>query len=253
VTVKRKFVDTLAVKSLEQKEATMMFGRLEVPREVIEQIKHIEAELDPPKPLVQAGEKFGIVRHTDPNDLRAKRWSEAFGAATKPPEERPELKATADRLKLLAITNPAQALREAQYLSCATNPLLDYLPPKPERSGDRVGYNKTKLLQDTMSRIENFHNINALLQRRGYPYPIAVPVVKAKLVEQNSHHKQAIEEGDPWGTAGIFEFRCPHCGQTHQIGVNIPEWHSKRTLPKDVYCTPYGSAYSFAFELEIED
>jgi len=133
MTVKRKFVDTLEVKSHEQKEATDMFGRLEVPREVIEQIKRIESELDPPKPFVQAGEKFGVVRHNDPNDLRAKRWSEAFGAATKPPEERPELKATADRLKLLAITNPAQALREANYLSCATNPLLDYLPKKPER------------------------------------------------------------------------------------------------------------------------
>jgi hypothetical protein len=103
-----------------------------------------------------------------------------------------------------------------------------------------------------MERIEHFHRINELLQKRGLP--TAVPVVKAKLVEQNSHHKQAIEEGDPWGTAGIFEFHCPNCGQKHLIGVSVPEWHSKRTLPKDVYCTPNSSGLRFAFELEgIED
>jgi hypothetical protein len=229
-----------------------MFGRLEVPTEVIKQIKHLETELNPPKPLVQAGEKFGITHYNDPHDFRAKRWSAEFGAATKPPEERPELKATADRLKLLAVTNPAQALREANYLSCATNPLLDYLPPKTERSGDRAGYNKTQLMQAMMERIEHFRHVNELLHRRGLP--TAVPVVKAKLVEQNSHHKQAIEEGDPWGTAGIFEFRCPNCGQKHLIGVSVPEWHSRKTLPKEIHCTPNGSAYSFAFELEgIED
>jgi hypothetical protein len=252
MTVKRKFVEALEVKSLETKEATEMFGRLEVPTEVIKQIKHLESELDPPKPFVQAGEKFGVVRHNDPNDLRAQRWSAEFGAATKPPEERPELKATADRLKLLAITNPAEALREAKYLSCATNPLLDYLPPKPERSGDRMGYNKTQLRQDMIERIEHFHNINALLHRRGYPYPIAVPVVKAKLVEQNSHHKQALEEGDPWAVCGVFEFRCPHCGQKHLIGVSVPEWYSRKTLPKGICCTPHGSVHLIAFELEIE-
>jgi hypothetical protein len=251
MTVKRKFVEALEVKSHEQKEATAMFGRLEVPREVIEQIKRIESELDPPKPLVQAGEKFGITRYIDPHDFRAKRWSAAFGAATKPPEERPELKATADRLKLLAVTNPAQALREANYLSCATNPLLNYLPPKPERSGDKATYDRTLLRQTTMERIENFHYTNELLRKRGIE---AVPVLKARLVEQNEFHKQALEEGDPWGTAGIFEFRCPHCGQKHLIGVSVPEWHSKRTLPKDVYCTPNGSRHSLAFELEgIED
>jgi hypothetical protein len=248
MTVKRKIISALAVKSFEQKEVTAMFGRLEVPREVIEQINHLESELDPPKPFVQAGEKFGITRYNDPHDFRAKRWSAEFGAATKPPEERPELKATADRLKLLAITNPAAALREAQYLSCATNPLLDYLPPKPERSSDRAGYNRTQLMQNTMERIEHFHRINELLQKRGLP--TAVPVVKAKLVEQNSHHKQAIEEGDPWGIAGIFEFKCPHCGQDHLIGVTTAEWHKKRTLPKDVYCSPNGSRHLLAFELE---
>jgi hypothetical protein len=247
MTVKRKFVDALAVKSLETKEATDMFGRLEVPREVVEQIKHIKSELDPPKPFVQAGEKFGVVRHTDPNDLRAKRWSEAFGAATKPPEERPELKATADRLKLLAITNPAEALREANYLSCATNPLLDWLPKNPERSSDRATYDRTKLRQDTMERIENFHHTNELLRKRGVE---AIPVLKARLVEQNEFHKQAIEEGDPWAVCGVFEFRCPHCGQKHLIGVSVPEWHSKKTLPKDIYCTPHGSGHKFAFELE---
>jgi hypothetical protein len=247
MTVKRKFVDALAVKSFETKEATDMFGRLEVPREVIEQIKHIESELDPPKPLVQAGEKFGITRYNDPHDFRAKRWSAVFGAATKPPEERPELKATVDRLKLLAITNPAQALREATYLSCATNPLLNLLPKKPERSSDRATYDRTKLLQDTMGRIENFHYTNELLRKRGVK---AVPVLKARLVEQNEFHKQAIEEGDPWGMAGIFEFKCPHCGQDHLIGVTTAEWHKKRTLPKDVYCSPYGSRHLLAFELE---
>jgi hypothetical protein len=250
MTVKRKFVEALEVKSFEQKEVTEMFGRLEVPTEVIKQIKRIESELDPPKPLVQAGEKFGIVRHTDPNDLRAKRWSEVFGAATKPPEERPELKATADRLKLLAITNPAAALREAQYLSCATNPLLDYLPPKPERSGDRAGYNRTLLMQTIMERIENFHHTNELRRKRGVE---AIPVLKARLVEQNEFHKQAIEEGDPWAVCGVFEFRCPNCGQKHLIGVNVPEWHSKKTLPRDIYCTPNGSGHRFAFELGIED
>jgi len=251
MTVKRKFVDAFAVKSFEQKEATAMFGHLEVPTEVIRQIKHLETELDPPKPLVQAGEKFGITRYTDPNDLRAKRWSAEFGAATKPPEERPELKATADRLKLLAVTNPAEALREANYLSGATNPLLDWLPKKPERSSDRATYDRTKLRQDTMERIENFHYTNELRRKRGVE---AVPVLKARLVEQNEFHKQAIEEGDPWGTAGIFEFRCPNCGQKHLIGVSVPEWHSRKTLPKAIHCTPYGSAYSFAFELEgIED
>jgi hypothetical protein len=246
--VKRKFVEALEVKSLETKEATEMFERLEVPTEVIKQIKHIKSELDPPKPLVQAGEKFGIVQHNDPHDLRAKRWSEAFGAATKPPEERPELKATANRLKLLAVTNPGEARREAQYLSCATNPLLDYLPQKPERSGDKATYDRTLLRQTTMERIENFHYVNGLFHRRGLP--TAVPVVKAKLVEQNEFHKQAIEEGDPWSLAGIFEFRCPNCGQDHLIGVSVPEWHSKRTLPKDIYCTPNGSGHRFAFELE---
>jgi hypothetical protein len=250
MTVKRKFVDALEVKSLETKEATAMLERFEVPREVIKQIKHLETELDPPKPFVQAGEKFGIARYTDPNDLRAKRWSEAFGAATKPPEERPELKATADRLKLLAITNPAQALREANYLSCATNPLLDYLPQKPERSGDKATYDRTLLRQTTMERIENFHYTNELRRKRGVE---AVPVLKARLVEQNEFHKQAIEEGDPWGAAGIFSFKCPYCGQDHLIGVSVPEWHSRKTLPKTIHCTPYGSAYSFAFELEIED
>jgi hypothetical protein len=251
MTVKRKFVEALEVKSFEQKDATAMFGRLEVPREVIEQIKHIESELDPPKPLVQAGEKFGITRYNDPHDFRAKRWSAEFGAATKPPEERPELKATADRLKLLAITNPAAALRESNYLSCATNPLLDYLPPKkPERSGDRAGYDRTQLMQNTTGRIKHFHRINELLHKRGLP--TAVPVVKAKLVEQNEFHKQALEENDPWGTAGIFEFHCPYCGQNHLIGVNVPEWHARKTLPKDVYCSPYGSRHLLAFELEIE-
>jgi hypothetical protein len=247
MTVKRKFVDALAVKSFETKEATDMFGRLEVPREVVEQIKHLESELDPPKPFVQAGEKFGVVRHNDPNDLRAKRWSEAFGAATKPPEERPELKATANRLRLLTIVNPAAALREATYLSCATNPLLDWLPKKPERSSDRATYDRTKLLQDTMGRIENFHYTNELRRKRGVE---AIPVLKARLVEQNEFHKQAIEEGDPWGTAGIFSFKCPYCGQDHLIGVSVPEWHSKKTLPKDIYCTPNGSGHRFAFELE---
>jgi hypothetical protein len=163
MTVKRKFVEALEVKSLEQKEATEMFERFEVPREVIRQIKRIESELDPPKPFVFVSQDFGIARHSDPNDLRAKRWSEAFGAATRLPEERPELKATVDRLKLLAITNPAAALREAQYLSCATNPLLDYLPQKPERSSDRAGYDRTQLMQNTMGRIEHFHRTNELL------------------------------------------------------------------------------------------
>jgi hypothetical protein len=250
--VKRKFVEALEVKSLETKEAATMFGRLEVPREVVEQIKRIESELDPPKPFVQAGEKFGIVRHTDPNDLRAKRWSEAFGAATKPPEERPELKATADRLKLLAVTNPAQALREAQYLSGSLNPLLDYLPQKTERSSDRAGYNRTQLIQTLMDRIEHFHHVNELLHKRGLP--TAVPVVRAKLVEQNSHHRQALEENDPWSAVGVFGFQCPYCKQTHLIGVSVPEWHSKKTLPRDIYCTPNGSGHRFAFELEgIED
>jgi hypothetical protein len=251
MTVKRKFIDALEVKSFEQKEVTEMFGRLEVPTEVIKQIKHIESELDPPKPFVQAGEKFGIVQHNDPDDLRAQRWAKEFGAATKPPDERPELKATANRLKLLAVTNPAQALREANYLSCATNPLLDWLPKKPERSSDRATYDRTKLLQDTMGRIENFHYTNELLRQRGVK---AVPVLKARLVEQNEFHKQALEENDPWGTAGIFEFSCPNCGQKHLIGVSVPEWHSKKTLPQDIYCTPNGSGHRFAFELEgIED
>jgi hypothetical protein len=74
------------------------------------------------------------------------------------------------------------------------------------------------------------------------------------LVEQNSHHKQALEEGDPQAVCGVFAFRCPHCKQTHLIGTLVSEWHSRRTLPKVIYCTPFGSAYSFAFELEgIED
>jgi hypothetical protein len=247
MTVKRKFVEALEVKSLETKEATAMLERFEVPREVIKQIKHIETELDPPKPFVQAGEKFGITRYNDPHDFRAKRWSAEFGAATKPPEERPELKATADRLKLLAITNPGAARREAQYLSGATNPLLDYLPQKPERSSDKATYDRTLLRQTTMERIENFHYTNELLRKRGIE---AVPVLKARLVEQNEFHKQAIEEGDPWGTAGIFEFRCPNCGQKHLIGVSVPEWHSRKTLPKEIHCTPNGSAHLFAFELE---
>jgi hypothetical protein len=253
MTVKHKFVEALKVKSFEQKEVTEVFGRLEVPTEVIKQIKHIETELDPPKPFVQAGEKFGIVQHNDPDDLRAQRWAKEFGAATKPPDERPELKATANRLKLLAITNPAAALREANYLSCATNPLLNYLPPKkPERSSDRAGYDRTQLMQNTIGRIEHFHRINELLHKRSLP--TAVPIVRAKLVEQNEFHKQAIEEGDPWGTAGIFEFRCPNCGQKHLIGVSVPEWHSRKTLPKEIYCTPNGSAHLIAFELEgIED
>jgi len=247
MTVKRKFVDALEVKSLETKEATMMFGRLEVPTEVIKQIKHIETELDPPKPFVFVSKDFGIARHSDPEDYRAQRWSAEFGAATKPPEERPELKATADRLKLLAITNPGAALREANYLSGATNPLLDWLPKNPERSNDRATYDRAKLLQDTMGRIENFHYTNELRRKRGVE---AVPVLKARLVEQNEFHKQAIEENDPWGTAGIFEFRCPNCGQKHSIGASIAEWHSRKTLPKAIHCTPYGSAYSFAFKLE---
>jgi hypothetical protein len=250
MTVKRKFVDALAVKSHEQKEATEMFERLEVPTEVIKQIKHIETELDPPKPFVFVSKDFGIARHSDPDDLRAQRWSAAFGAATKPPEERPELKATADRLKLLAITNPAEALREAKYLSCATNPLLDYLPPKPERSSDKATYDRTLLRQTAMERIENFHYVNELFFKRGSPF--AVPVVRAKLVEQNEFHKQAIEEDDPWGTAGIFEFRCPYCGQTHQVGASTAEWFSKKTLPKGISCTPNGSVHLIAFELEIE-
>jgi hypothetical protein len=225
-----------------------MFGRLEVPREVIEQIKHLESELDPPKPFVFVSKDFGIARHNDPDDLRAQRWSAEFGATVKPPEERPELKATVDRLKLLAITNPAQALREAQYLSGAVNPLLAHLPSKkPERSGDRAGYDRTLLMQNTMERIEHFHRTNELLRQRGVK---VVQILRAKLVEQNNHHKQAIEEGDPWGTAGIFEFSCPNCGQKHLIGVSVPEWHSKKTLPKDIYCTPNGSGHRFAFELE---
>jgi hypothetical protein len=132
-------------------------------------------------------------------------------------------------------------------LSGATNPLLDWLPKKPERSSDRATYDRTKLLQDTMGRIENFHYTNELRRKRGVE---AVPVLKARLVEQNEFHKQALEEGDPWGTAGIFEFRCPNCGQKHLIGVNVPEWHSRKTLPKVIHCTPHGSAHLFAFELE---
>jgi hypothetical protein len=125
MTVKQKFVSALAVKSVEQKEAATMFGRLEVPTEVIKQIKHIESELNPPEPIVQVGEKFGIVRHNDPDDLRAQRWAKEFGAATKPPDERPELKATANRLKLLAVTNPLkrcakQTISQARPTRCLT-------------------------------------------------------------------------------------------------------------------------------------
>jgi hypothetical protein len=250
MTVKRKFIEALEVKSLETKEATEMLERFEVPREVIKQIKHLEAELDPPKPFVFVSKDFGIARHSDPKDLRIQKWAREFGAATRLSTE-PALKTTVNRLKLLAITNPGAALREAQYLSGATNPLLDWLPKKPERSSDRATYDRTKLLQDTMGRIENFHYTNELRRKRGVE---AIPVLKARLVEQNEFHKQAIEEGDPWGTAGIFEFRCPNCGQDHLIGVSVPEWHSRKTLPKTIHCTPYGSAYSFAFELEgIED
>jgi hypothetical protein len=101
-----------------------------------------------------------------------------------------------------------------------------------------------------MGRIENFHYTNELRRKRGVE---AVPVLKARLVEQNEFHKQAIEEGDPWSMAGIFEFQCPYCKQTHLIGVSVPEWHSKKTLPKDIYCTPNGSGHRFAFELGIED
>jgi hypothetical protein len=36
------------------------------------------------------------------------------------------------------------------------------------------------------------------------------------------------------------------------IGVNVPEWHARKTLPKDVYCSPYGSRHLLALELEIE-
>jgi hypothetical protein len=125
--------------------------------------------------------------------------------------------------------------------------LLDWLPKKPERSSDRATYDRTKLLQDIMGRIENFHYTNELRRKRGVE---AVPVLKARLVEQNEFHKQAIEEGDPWGTAGIFEFRCPHCGQKHLIGANVPEWHARKTLPKEVYCSPNGSRHLLAFELE---
>jgi hypothetical protein len=138
-------------------------------------------------------------------------------------------------------------LREAQYLSGAINLLLAYSPQKPERSGDRAGYNRTLLMQTTMARIENFHYTNELRRKRGVE---AVPVLKARLVEQNEFHKQAIEEGDPWGTAGIFSFKCPYCGQDHLIGVSVPEWHSRKTLPKEIYCTPNGSGHKFAFELE---
>jgi hypothetical protein len=247
MTVKHKFVNTLTLKFFEPRGATDMFGRLEVPREVIEQIKHIESELDPPKPFVFVSKDFGIARHNDPDDLRAQRWAKEFGASARPPDERPELKATANRLKLLAVTNPREALREAQYLSCTVNPLLDWLPKKPERSSDRATYDRTKLLQDIMGRIENFHYTNELRRKRGVE---AVPVLKARLVEQNEFHKQAIEEGDPWGTAGIFEFRCPHCGQKHLIGANVPEWHARKTLPKEVYCSPNGSRHLLAFELE---
>jgi hypothetical protein len=51
-------------------------------------------------------------------------------------------------------------------------------------------------MQNTIERIEHFHRINELLQKRGLP--TAVPVVKARLVEQNEFHKQALEENDPW-------------------------------------------------------
>jgi hypothetical protein len=35
-----------------------------------------------------------------------------------------------------------------------------------------------------------------------------------------------------------------------QVGVSVPEWHSRKTLPKEIHCTPYGSAHLIAFELE---
>jgi hypothetical protein len=248
MTVKRKFVEALAIKTFETKEATDMFGRLEVPREVIEQIKRLESELDPPKPFVFVSKDFGIAQHSDPNDLRAQRWSEVFGAAMKPSEERPELRGSVARLKLLAVVNPAQALREAQYLSGAVNPLLAHLPSKkPERSSDRAGYDRTQLMQNTIGRIEHFHRTNELLRQRGVK---AVQILRARLVEQNSHHRQAIEENDPWSISGIFSFKCPYCGQDHLIGVSVPEWHSRKTLPKEIYCTPNGSAHLIAFELE---
>jgi hypothetical protein len=40
----------------------------------------------------------------------------------------------------------------------------------------------------TMERIENFHHTNELRRKRGVE---AVPVLKARLVEQNEFHKQA--------------------------------------------------------------
>ena len=217
------------------------YERLGVPRTVLGAIKHFENELDPPKPLVYAGNDFGVKLHNDRHDWRAQRWTDEFGAASRPPLERPELKATVDRLKLLAITNPAEAVREANYLLGATNPLLDMLPPKKPPAPK----SQTARLQEAILRIDTFHRTNKVLAQS-----LRTPILKAKLVEQNSHHLQSLEEGDPNLIAGVFEFTCPKCGQKHLIGATVAEWHARKTFAKPVYCTPNGSQHSFAFELE---
>jgi len=204
-------------------------------------IRELEEELEPTiKPTVGFGE---LTSKVAPRELEIKAKLDKYGCAYEPPLERPEVKAELNRLRLLEVTNPALAYREVTYAQ--PNRLIDLvgLPPKPAKESAPTP--KEKRIQDEMQRIEDFHRVNRILSKN-----LQVPVVKARLIECNEFHKQALKEQVLEMPVGIFEFTCPYCGKPHQIGATIAEWHLRKTYIRSIYCTPNGSQHRLAFELE---
>jgi len=230
------------VQHLERKEAQTMPETKSFAESVIKRrIRELEEELEPTiKPTVGFGELTGKV---DPRELEVKAKLDKYGCAYEPPLERPEVKAELNRLRLLEVVNPALAYREVTYAQ--PNRLVDIvgLPPKPAKESAPTP--KAKRIQDEMQRIEDFHRTNKVLTKH-----LQVPVLKARLVEFNEFHKQALKEQVLEIPAGIFEFVCPYCGKPHQIGATIAEWHLRKTFVRSIYCTPNGSQHRLAFELE---
>jgi len=230
------------VQHLERKEAQTMPETKSFAESVIKRrIRELEEELEPTiKPTVGFGQLTGKV---DPRDLEVIAKLDKYGCAYEPPLERPEVKAELNRLRLLEVANPGLAYREVTYAQ--PNRLIDLvgLPPKPAKESAPTP--KAKRIQDEMQRIEDFHRTNKVLAKH-----LQVPVLKARLVEFNEHHKQALKEQVLEMPVGIFEFTCPYCGKQHQIGATIAEWHLRKTFVRAIYCTPRGSEHRLAFELE---
>jgi len=208
-------------------------------RVIKQRIARLENELDPiVKPTVSFGD---FSCQVDPKDYDADAKLRLWGVAFCPPDERPDIKSELFRLKILAVSNPAEAYREVRYVTGAVNRLLDLLPPKP--ASRDIPTPKEKRLNDAIQFVNAFHERNQVVANK-------IPVLRARLMEQNEHHQRALKEQDLGMIVGIFEFDCPKCKQRHQIGVLLHEWVARKTYIREIYCSPNSSPYFAAFELE---